>query len=66
MSRDKDDRRTPALGREPLSELYARHFTEPDIEYQATELWMLLVCEKGFRRVVRNWLKSGRAQEPAE
>ena len=62
MSSNKDDGRTPACGREPLSEFYAGHFNKLDIEHKAAELGLLRVREKRFRRVIRNRLKSGRTQ----
>jgi len=60
MSRDKYDRRLPALSKETLSEFYTRHFPEPDIEHEATELGMLGVGQKRLRRVIRDRLKSCR------
>jgi len=61
MSRDEYDRRMPALGKEPLSEFYTRHFAEPNIEHVATELGMLRIRQEGLRRVISDRLKSGRA-----
>ena len=66
MTSDKDDRCTPACGREPLSEFYAGHVTELDIEHKAAELGMLRVREKRFRRVISNRLNSRCTQQPAE
>jgi len=62
MSSNKDDGRTPASGRKPLSELNAGDFTELDIEHKAAEPGMLRVREKRFRGVIRNRMKSGCTQ----
>ena len=66
MSSNKDDGRMSARRRQPSSEFYARDFTKLDIEHQAAELGMLRVREKGFRRTISNWLKSGGTQKAAE
>ena len=58
MSSDKDDGRKPASGRELLSEFYAGHGAELDVEHKAAELGMLPVREKRFCRVISDRLKS--------
>ena len=66
MGGDEDDGCTFAYGSQPLSELDARHPAELNVEDEATELWMLSVGKKRFRRIVSNRLHSRGAQKPTK
>jgi hypothetical protein len=66
MGRNKNNGGTFACRRELLREFYAGHASELDVQHQAPKLRMLPVCEKRFRRLISDCLKSRGTQQPTE
>jgi hypothetical protein len=63
---DEDKGGRCALGKESLSQLYAGHATELDVEHEAIEPRLFRIPEKCFRRRIHDRLKSRGPEEAAK